>query len=71
LFPLYLRHLAERMFFAGYAKQQYAEGNSNDALADKRSHDALPQLSVSGAACKDESARVVAALAAASAATNY
>jgi hypothetical protein len=49
------------MFFAGYAKQQYAEGNSNDALADERSHDALPQLSVSGAACKDESTRGVAA----------
>jgi hypothetical protein len=59
------------MFFAGYAKQQYAEGNSNDALADERSHDALPQLSVSGAACKDESALVVTAVAKGSAATNY
>ena len=71
LFSLSLRHLPERMFFAGYAKQQHGDGNSNDALADERSHDALAQLSVSGAACKDESARVEAALAAASAATNY
>ena len=61
MFPLYLRHLAERMFFAGYAKQEHPEGNSNDALADERSHDALAQLSVSGAACKDESAMVAQA----------
>ena len=56
---MYLRHLAERMFFAGYAKQEHPEGNSNDALADERSHDALAQLSVSGAACKDESAMLL------------
>ncbi|PYJ14701.1 MAG: hypothetical protein DME94_08525 [Verrucomicrobia bacterium] len=61
MFPLYLRHLAERMFFAGYAKQEHPEENSNDALADERSHDALAQLSVSGAACKDESAMVAQA----------
>jgi hypothetical protein len=48
------------MFFTGYAKQQHADGNSNDALADERSHDALAQLSVSGAARKDESAGLVA-----------
>jgi hypothetical protein len=59
------------MFFARYAKQEHPEGNSNDALADERSHDALPQLSVSGAACKDESTRVATTLAAANAATNY
>jgi hypothetical protein len=59
------------MFFARYAKQQYAERNSNDALADERSHDALAQLSVSGAACKDESARIVTALAAVSASTKH
>jgi len=58
LFALDLRHLAERMFFAGYAKEKHAERNSEDALADKASHNALPQLSVSGVARKDESAAV-------------
>ena len=55
LFPLDVRHLAERMFFAGYAKEKNAERNSEDALAEKASHNELPQLSVSGVACKDES----------------
>jgi len=49
-------HLAKRMFFAGYAKEKRAERNSDDALAEKASHNALPQLSVSGIARKDESA---------------
>ena len=56
MFALDLRHLAERMFFAGYAKEKHAERNSEDALAEKASHNALPQLSVSGVARKDESA---------------
>jgi S-DNA-T family DNA segregation ATPase FtsK/SpoIIIE len=56
LFALDLRHLAERMFFAGYAKEKHAERNSEDALAEKASHNALPQLSVSRVARKDESA---------------
>jgi hypothetical protein len=44
------------MFFAGYAKEKHAERSSDDALAKKASHNALPQLSVSGVARKDESA---------------
>ena len=56
LFPLDIRHLAERMFFARYAKEQRAERNNDDAMAEEASHNALPQLSVSGVACKDESA---------------
>jgi hypothetical protein len=44
LFPLDVWHLAERMFFARYAKKQHAERNSEDALAEKASHNALPQL---------------------------
>ena len=43
------------MFFAGYAKEKHAERNSDDALAKETSHNALPQLSVSGVARKDES----------------
>ena len=61
LFPLDVRHLAERMFFAGYAKQQHAEQNSNDTVAEEKSHNALAQLSASGLACKDESAVAVVA----------
>ena len=56
LFPLDIRHLAERMFFAGYAKKEGAKRNGNDALAEEANHNALPQLSVSGVGCKDESA---------------
>ena len=56
MLTLDVRHLAERMFFAGYAKEKHAERNSEDALAEKASHNALPQLSVSGVARKDESA---------------
>jgi hypothetical protein len=44
------------MFFAGYAKEQHAKRNGNDALAKEANHNALPQLSVSGLARKDESA---------------
>jgi hypothetical protein len=52
LLALDFRHLAERMLFAGYAKQQHAEQNSNGALAKEKSHNALAQLSVSGVARK-------------------
>jgi hypothetical protein len=52
LFALDLRHLAERMFFAGYAKQQHAERNSGGAAAEEKSHNALAQLSASGVARK-------------------
>jgi hypothetical protein len=56
LFPLDVRHLAERMFFAGDAKEKHAERNGDDATAEEASHNALPQLSVSVVARKDESA---------------
>jgi hypothetical protein len=56
LFALNLWYLAERMFFAGYAKEKHAERNTDDALAKEASHNALPQLSVSSVARKDESA---------------
>jgi hypothetical protein len=52
LFSLDLRHLAERMFFARYTKQQHAERNSSDAAAEEKSHNALAQLSASMIACK-------------------
>jgi DNA segregation ATPase FtsK/SpoIIIE, S-DNA-T family len=61
LFALDFRHLAERMFFARYAKQQHTERNSNDAVAEEKSHNAPAQLSVSGVARKHESGGVVAA----------
>jgi hypothetical protein len=52
LLALDLRHLAERMFFARYAKQQHAERNSNNAVAEEKSHNALAQLSASAWARK-------------------
>ena len=58
LFALDVWHLADRMFFAGYAKKQHAKRNADDALAEEASHNAPPQLSVSGVARKDESAAV-------------
>jgi hypothetical protein len=48
LFALDFRHLAKRVFFAGYAKQQHAERNSSNAVAEEKSHNALAQLSASG-----------------------
>jgi hypothetical protein len=60
LFPLDIGHLAERMFFTGYAKEQHAKRNADDDLAEEASHSALPQVSVSGLARKDESAVVAA-----------
>ena len=62
LLALDVRHLTNRMLFAGYAKQEHAEQNRNDALAEEKTHTALAQLSVSGAGCKNESARVVGRL---------
>src|SRR6266702_4478456 len=52
LLPLVFRHLAERMLFARYAKQQRDERNSSDAVAEEKSHNALAQLSASLVACK-------------------
>ena len=43
------------MFFAGYAKEQDAKRNDDDAPAEEVSHSALPQLSVSRGTRKDES----------------
>jgi hypothetical protein len=58
LFPLNFRHLTERMLFARRGKQGCRKENSDDALANERSHNALAQLSVSAAMRKDESAVV-------------
>jgi hypothetical protein len=58
LFPLDVRHLAERVFFAGHAKQQQTKPNSDDAVAEQKSHNAVAQLSGSGLSCKNESAMV-------------
>jgi hypothetical protein len=44
--------LAERMFFARYKKQQHAERNSTEAVAEEKSHNALAQLSASPVTCK-------------------
>src|SRR6185312_1509453 len=54
LLSLDFRHLAERMFFAGYAEQQHAERNSTDAVAEEKSHNALAQLSASAWARKSK-----------------
>ena len=58
LFPLNFRHLADRMFLARRGKQSRGKENSEDALANERTHNALAQLSVSAAVRKDESAVV-------------
>jgi hypothetical protein len=52
LFSLNFGHLSKRMLFARCRKQKDAERTSNDALAKKRTHNALAQLSVSRGACK-------------------
>src|SRR4029434_3079440 len=52
LFPLNFRHLSKRMLFARCRKQEDAERNSDDALANERSHNALAQLSASCRGCK-------------------
>jgi hypothetical protein len=64
------------MFFAGHAAEEDAKQNSHHAVAKDKSHNALPQLSVSRAARKVK-ARCGGvcvkrqALAAANASTNY
>jgi hypothetical protein len=40
------------MFLARDAKQQHAERNSTDAVAEEKSHNALAQLSASLVTCK-------------------
>jgi hypothetical protein len=45
------------MLFARYAKQQASEHDGNNTLAQKKSHTALAQLSVSGVACKIKARR--------------
>ena len=55
LFPLSFRHLSDRMFLARRGKQGRRKENSEDALAKEGTHNALAQLSVSAAMCKDES----------------
>src|SRR5215472_3103848 len=59
LFPLNFRHLSKRVLFARCRKQEDAERNSNDALANETSHNALAQLSVSGGACKAKALVVI------------
>jgi hypothetical protein len=58
LFPLNFWHLPDGMLFARCGKQGRCEENSEDALPNKGSHNALAQLSVSAATRKDESAEV-------------
>src|ERR1700756_2092835 len=60
LFSLNFWHLSQRMLFARRRKQEDAKRNTDDALANERSHNALAQLSVSAAARKAESVGVVA-----------
>jgi len=67
LFALDLRHLAERMSFARYGKQQQTERDSSYAVAEEKSHNALAQLSASGVTRKAKARCVVAAFAAANA----
>lgn len=52
MFALDFRHLAEWMLFARYAKQQHAECDSSNAVAEEKSHNALAQLSASRVARK-------------------
>ena len=59
MLALDFRHLAEWMLFARYAKQQHAERDSNDAVAEETSHHAFAQLSASGAGRKTKEAQAV------------
>jgi hypothetical protein len=52
LFSLNFGHLVEWMFLARDAKQHHAERDSTEAVAEKKSHNALAQLSVSFETCK-------------------
>jgi hypothetical protein len=58
LFPLNFRHLSKRMLLARGRKQGNRKENSEDALTNEGSHNALAQLSVSAVVRKDESAVV-------------
>jgi hypothetical protein len=53
--------LSDGMLFARCRKQGHRKENSEDALTNKGSHNALAQLSVSAATRKDESAVVAQA----------
>jgi hypothetical protein len=52
LFSLDFGHLVEWVSFARDAKQHHAERNSTEAVAEKKNHNALAQLSVSFQTCK-------------------
>jgi hypothetical protein len=52
LFPLIFRHLSKGMLFARCTKEKEAERNSDGALANERTHNALAQLSVPRGVCK-------------------
>jgi hypothetical protein len=67
LFALDFRHLAERVSFARYAKQQHAERDSSYAVTEEKSHNALAQLSASGVTRKAKAQAVEAVFAAANA----
>jgi hypothetical protein len=57
LFSLNFGHLSERMLFARCRKQKDTEGNSNDAVAKEKTHNALAQLSVCRGVCKAKARR--------------
>ena len=59
LLPLNFRQLPERMLFAGCRKQDDAERNNDNALAEERTHNALAQLSASSRACKAKALLVI------------
>ena len=52
MLTLHLWHLTDRMLLARGGKQGRRKENSEEALTNKGSHNALAQLSVSDAACK-------------------
>ena len=56
LLTLHLRHLTDRMLLARRGKQGHREENSDDTLANQRSHNPLPHLSVPPGMRKEESA---------------
>src|SRR5262245_20919633 len=52
LLTLHLRHLTDRMLLTRRGKQSHRQENSEDALPNEISHNALAQLSVSRRPCK-------------------
>ena len=52
LLTLHFGHLTNRMFLARRGEQGHRKENSEDALANERTHNALAQLSVSRRPCK-------------------